>query len=67
MREIGRQTMLHIYSWSIILQAIYAIHDMAPEVNPLPDIGNWLNISKTVEIPTLKPYMFLWQGTSDGM
>jgi hypothetical protein len=32
---------------------------MTPGVNLPPEIGNWLNISKTVEIPTPKPYLIL--------
>jgi hypothetical protein len=34
--------------------------DMAPGVNPTPRNGKLLNIPKTVEIPTPKPYIFLF-------
>ena len=35
--------------------------DMAPGVNPiLQKWGYWLNLSKTAEMPTPKPYVFLF-------
>jgi hypothetical protein len=52
-------TPYHIYSCSLFT-GIYNTLDMAPGVNPIPKNGKLLNILKSIEIPTPKPYMFLF-------
>jgi hypothetical protein len=36
----------------------YITLNMTPGVTPTPEMGNWLNILKSIEIPTPKPYIF---------
>jgi hypothetical protein len=50
----------HIYSCSLCKGASNGMSVMTPGVIPTPRKEKLLNILKTVEIPTPKPYMFLF-------
>jgi hypothetical protein len=51
----------YIYSCSLCYRQYIEYIRYCPRGQPFsPEMGNWLNISKTVEIPTPKPYIFLF-------